>query len=328
MIDKSIIDHLSKSYGIATKTLTNLTLGADMNASVYQVKTVDGFVFFVKLKHGQHDDISSAILTLLETAGIQQIIPPIKTIAGDSSLRTSDFTLIVYPFVKGEGGFDRKLTENQWTELGRTLKSVHEMDVPPFIKNQIGQETYSSKWRDFVRSLDAEIDGKLMDDEIAQKLLAFMKDHRDVIHQLVDRAEDLSQSIKKLEPECVLCHSDLHGGNVLIDENQSIFIVDWDEPIMAPKERDLMFIGGGVGNVWNDPCEEAFFYRGYEKTEINRTILAYYRCERIVVDIAEYADALLLKTSGREERSEMYKHFVSMFEPKGVVEIAFSTEKG
>lgn len=32
-------------------------------------------------------------------------------------------------------------------------------------------------------------------------------------------------------------------------------IVDWDEPIMAPKERDLMFIGGGVANVWNDPSE-------------------------------------------------------------------------
>ena len=32
-----------------------------------------------------------------------------------------------------------------------------------------------------------------------------------------------------------------------------IYIVDWDEPIMAPKERDLMFIGGGVANVWNKP---------------------------------------------------------------------------
>ena len=28
---------------------------------------------------------------------------------------------------------------------------------------------------------------------------------------------------------------------------------------MAPKERDLMFIGGGVANVWNHPSEEIAF---------------------------------------------------------------------
>lgn len=31
---------------------------------------------------------------------------------------------------------------------------------------------------------------------------------------------------------------------------------------MAPKERNLMFIGGGVANVWNNPREEKFFYKG------------------------------------------------------------------
>ena len=69
---------------------------------------------------------------------------------------------------------------------------------------------------------------------------------------------------------------------------------------MAPKERDLMFIGGGVANVWNNPHEEEFFYKGYGKTKINRLILAYYRHERIVEDIAEYGQALLLTTAGGE----------------------------
>ena len=126
----------------------------------------------------------------------------------------------------------------------------------------------------------------------------------------------------------MLCHSDIHGGNVLIDESGSIFIVDWDDPIMAPKERDLMFIGGGVANVWNNPREEEFFYKGYGKTAIDRLILAYYRHERIVEDIAEYGQALLLTTAGREDRLEMYKQFIGMFEPNGVVDIAFKTGEG
>lgn len=94
---------------------------------------------------------------------------------------------------------------------------------------------------------------------------------------------------------------------------------------MAPKERDLMFIGGGVANVWNKSHEEALFYKGYGKTEINKATLAYYRHERIVEDIAEYAQELLLTSTGGADRLVMFKHFIDMFEPRGVVEIAFET---
>ncbi len=124
-----------------------------------------------------------------------------------------------------------------------------------------------------------------------------------------------------------MCHSDIHGGNVLIHENSDIYIVDWDEPIMAPKERDLLFIGGGVGNVWNKPLEEKFFFKGYGKTEINPTSLTYYRHERIVEDIAIYSQELLLTTAGGKSRIEMYRHFLAMFEPQGVVDIAFKTDE-
>lgn len=96
---------------------------------------------------------------------------------------------------------------------------------------------------------------------------------------------------------------------------------------MAPKERDLMFIRGGVGNVWNKPLEEKLFYKDYGKTEINSTSLAYYRHERIVEDIAIYSKELLLTTDGGKNRIEMYKHFIAMFEPQGVVDIAFKTDE-
>ncbi len=89
-----------------------------------------------------------------------------------------------------------------------------------------------------------------------------------------------------------------------------------------------MFIGGGVANVWNKLHEEKSFYRGYGRTEINSTILAYYRHERIVEDIAIYGHELLLTMAGGKDRAEMYKQFIGMFEPRGVVDIAFATDKG
>ena len=143
---------------------------------------------------------------------------------------------------------------------------------------------------------------------------------------MVDRAEQLAEQLKDQSSEFVLCHSDIHGGNILMDVNNNIFIVDWDEPIMSPKERDLMFIGGGVANVWNKPHEEKYFYKGYGKTEINMTILAYYRHERIVEDIAVITQEILFKSDEDKERLIMYQHFIDMFEPCGVVDIAFKTD--
>ena len=297
-----------------------------MNASVYKAETQKQLPYFVKIKNGHSHDISIAIMELLHHAKIQQIISPIKTIHAQSTQRINDFTLIVYPFIEGQDGFSRSLTDEQWLILGKTLRQIHEIEVPSSLQRRIRRETYSPKWREVVRSVYPHLEVEPNGDEIAVKLLAFMKEHLEAIQRLVDRAEQLAKKLHNEPTKFVLCHSDLHGGNILIDKTNNPYIVDWDEPIMAPKERDLMFIGGGVCNVWNKSFEEALFYKGYGKTEINRTILAYYRHERIVQDIAEYGQSLLFTTVKDEDKLEMYKHFIGMFEPQGVVDIAFATD--
>lgn len=325
--DQIIIKCLNTNYGIAVATLTFLPIGADTNASIYKTQTFDQTSYFIKLKLGHHHDIGVEIVELLQRAGISQIIPPIKTIHGKSTQPIDDFTLIVYPFVEGQDGFSRSLTDDQWIKLGKALKLVHEVEVPSSIQNSIRREAYSPKWRDALRSTYAHIEGDPITDEIGLKLQKFMKQTMPDIRRLVDRAEQLGKKLQNHSPKFVLCHSDIHGGNVLIHENSDIYIVDWDEPIIASKERDLMFIGGGVGNVWNKPLEEKLFYKGYGKTEINSTSLAYYRHERIVEDIAIYSQELLLTTAGGKNRLEMYRHFIAIFEPQGVVDIAFKTDE-
>jgi spectinomycin phosphotransferase len=325
--DQCIIDCLNANYGIKVARLTFLPLGADLNASVYKAETNDQSSYFIKLKRGHHHDISTAIIALLHDAGIQHIISPIKTKQGHPIQYIDDFTLIVSPFIEGQDGFSRDLTDDQWLTLGKVMRQIHEINVPPSIQLIIRREDYSPKWREAVRALYAHIELESSGDEIALKLITFMKKHSATIHRLVDRAEQLGKQIQDHTQEFVLCHSDIHGGNVLMDGNDIIYMVDWDDPIMAPKERDLMFIGGGVANVWNKPHEEKFFYKGYGKTEISRTILAYYRHERIVEDIAVLGEQLLLTSVDNQNRIESYKHFIDQFAPQGVVEIAFKTDE-
>ncbi len=327
--DQDIIDCLHNNYGIEVTSFTFLPWGADMNASVYKAKAHDESSYFVKLKRGHHHDLSVAIARMLYDAGISQIIPPIHTIRGQTTQLIDDFTLIVYPFIEGKDGFSCDLTDDQWIILGKALRQIHEIHIPLSIQNQVRREDYSPKWREAVRSLCTLIENESIgnEDAIALNLLKFMKEHIGIIHRLADTAEELSQKLRDPLPQFLLCHSDIHGGNVLIDSKGTLYIVDWDEPIMAAKERDLMFIGAGVANVWNKPHEEELFYKGYGKTEVDMALLAYYRHERIVEDIALLGHDLLLTTAGGENRSVMYKHFMDMFEPRGVIDIAFKTNK-
>ena len=82
------------------------------------------------------------------------------------------------------------------------------------------------------------------------------------------------------------CHADIHAGNVFIDTHNKLYIVDWDTLIFAPKERDLMFIGGGIEH-WYKEEQSGLFYKGYGFVEINLPALFYYRYERIIDDIVD-----------------------------------------
>jgi spectinomycin phosphotransferase len=322
MITPFIINCLRVYYCIEAVALTLLPIGADVNASVYKIQATDHKTYFVKVKQSPFSDVSSAILELLQRAGIEQLIAPVKTVKGEQIYREGDLTLIVYPFVRGRDGFSCPLMDEQWIALGRALRQVHEVRVPDALEARMRRENFSPKWREAVRhlyTLEAAPEG----DEVAGKLWKFLQEKRAVIEQIVNRAEQLGQMARGRPLKFVLCHSDIHGGNVLVDEKEAIYIVDWDEPVLAPKERDLMFIGGGVGNVWNQPREEKLFYQGYGSSEIDGVLLSYYRYERIVEDIAVYCQELLPAAEGKDQ---MYRQFRDMFVPGGVVDIAFATD--
>ncbi|MES2608159.1 MAG: aminoglycoside phosphotransferase family protein [Pseudomonadota bacterium] len=331
ILNQHIIDCLQNAYGIEFTVLTPLLWGADINASVYKALATDKSTYFVKLKRGKNHNISVRVIELLENAGIRQIIPIIKTTDGlPIQAIGDDFTLCASPFIEWENGLNRDLSDSQWRTLGKVMRKIHDIKAPFELQMKIRKESYAFKWGEIVRSLYRHIEcqsikSRPINDEIAVQLELFMIKYKVTIFRLIDAAEKLVQQIRGQPSQFVLCHSDIHAGNVLIDENDGLYILDWDDPIRAPKERDLMFIGGGVANAWNKLHEEELFYKSYGKTEVNRTILAYYRHARIVEDIALYGQQMLLTKVERQTGMIMYKQFVDQFNPNGVVDIVLKS---
>ena len=236
--------------------------------------------------------------------------------------------MILFPFIEGHNGYEIDLSNCHWSEFGTALKSIHTAEVPPALIRRIRQETYSPQWREILNTFLKRVEDDVFDDPIVEKLAAFLKAKRDEILDLVGRAERLAQALQVRSPELVLCHSDIHAGNVLIDANDTLYIVDWDDPILAPKERDLMFIGGGLmGNGRTAREEETLFCRGYGQTKIDPIALAYYRYERIIQDIAAFCEQIFLTTEGSEDREQSFQYLTSNFLPNSTIEIAYKSDK-
>jgi spectinomycin phosphotransferase len=99
--------------------------------------------------------------------------------------------------------------------------------------------------------------------------------------------------------------------------------VDWDEVILAPKERDLMFVVGGIGHGLVTPRDTSCFFDGYGETAIDPRLLGCYRSAWAVQDIAAYGEeALMMPTLGEESRRAAVDGFKDLFEPGNIVDLA------
>lgn len=84
-----------------------------------------------------------------------------------------------------------------------------------------------------------------------------------------------------------------------------------------------MFVGGGLFGQWRAPdAEEVPFYQGYGLAEIDLAALAYYRCERIVEDIAVFCQEISEATQSREDREQALVYLKSNFLPGNTIELA------
>ncbi len=299
-----------------------------MNTAVYRAVAVDETPYFVKLRRGAFDETAVALPKFLSDRGIGQIIAPIATKTGRLWASPGAFKLILYPFVEGHNGLEVSLSDRHWGDLGAALKRIHTAVLPPALTRRIQQESYSPQWREIVKTFLERVVDDAFDDPVAVKLAAFLKARRDEILDLAGRAGRLALALQARSPELILCHSDIHAGNILIDANDHLYIVDWDNPILAPKERDLMFIGGGQGFAGHTAQEEeTLFYRGYGQTQIDPIALAYYRYERIIQDIAAFCEQIFLTNDGGEDREQSLRFLTSNFLPNSTIEIAYKSDE-
>lgn len=320
---EKIISCLYSGFGILNPQIIFLPLGADLNTAVYRVNLQTGIQLFLKLRNGPFLEPSVVLPAYLFNQGISEIIPPIPTLSGNYWTSLENYSVILYPYIEGKDGYEVDLSDDQLREFGKVLQMIHQLAVPEQIQKKIPVEKFSSKWSTQLSKYTQIWEGKKFSDSISKKLAELLVKHKDTISFLIYRVDLLSNILKNRPLNLVICHSDLHAGNLLIDKMQNLYIVDWDTLLMAPKERDLMYIGGGQGLRGHTLEEEVeLFYQGYGETSIDQEALAYYRYMRIIEDMAVECAIIFSKDQPYEDRQRELGFFESNFAPEGVIEIS------
>jgi spectinomycin phosphotransferase len=324
--DEKICDCMQAEFGLQARQIDFLPLGADLNTAAYRLLGRDGRHYFLKLRRGAFREISVTLPKFLGEQGITEVIVPLETRSGKLWAKLEATTVLLYPFVEGSNGYERSLADSQWVELGRVFKRIHSVELPERLSKHIRREDYSPDYRLALQSILESSVEKGYSEPLSIKLTGLLEEYGKIIRDLLQRAEQLTHTIKEHPAEFCLCHADLHAGNILIDEEGKIHLVDWDDPILAAKERDLMSVGASLFGNWRLPQEEeTLFYEGYGQVQIDQAALAYYRCERVIEDLAIECQQVFSKTGSIEERKQALEFFESNFLPNHTIELARKT---
>jgi spectinomycin phosphotransferase len=314
----ALIERVRARFGIPADHARFLPIGNDDAAWAFRVSTGRD-AWFLKVLARPVDPASLEVPRYLAEHGVDHLVTPVPTISGRSFDRGEPFSLLLYPFVDGEPGGDIGLTTAQRIELGRLLRQIHDMPAPSNITRIIRHERFVPRDLEPVRRIAAEVRSGSFDDPLQRTLVDIWARHQREIDRIIDRTEPLGAEARVRSGDPVICHADFHAWNVLVQPSGDFVVVDWDETLLAPRERDLMFVDGGVGDLDTDG---SVFYSGYGHGEIDPMVMAYYRFDWVLQELASYWRRVFQSDVGDDTRAQAVRLFASMVESGGVIAAA------
>lgn len=314
-----LTDALRTAYGIDASGLAFLP-AYDPHAASYEV-VAGGRSYFLKVRFDALREAPLDVPASLLEAGVPNVLAPIRTRSSALWTRVDDRSLVLYPFVPGRNAMVAGLTDDQWRTFGATLRAVHDSRLERRFADRLPTDTFSSAAGASVNRMLELAERATFESAAAMRLAAFLRDQAGRIGAMLDRAEELGANLRERSFDRVLCHADIHAANILVSDNGGIFLVDWDGPMLAPRERDLLFVIGSRIARTVEPHEEAWFFEGYGDVAVHAEAIVYYRYERILEDIAEFAASVFLDDSLSEATREAQPDLVaSFFAPGGILE--------
>lgn len=312
-------------YALEIKSLEPMDYGADSNAERFRLLDINNRAYFVKISKEVSGQNLELLHYLSETLG-DYIITPIENHNAELYTKCENYSIIIYPFIEGKNGFEEALTLTDIQTLGEIIKCLHSLDAA-YLKDKFGinQYIHNPSYRNQIRNILKTFEDIKSEDSLIIRLKDFVRSVAAQLNEILSILDDLNDSIINKDNILSICHTDIHVGNILKAYDEKLYIVDWDQVAIGPRELDLLFFGGGIAAYLSDESEIKSFYRGYGDCSIDYKKLAFYRFARIIEDIALFYQEIMDVTIDYEKRKVAFLYLQSNFNHNETIDCAFRT---
>src|SRR6266436_663035 len=307
---------LQDQYDLRPVTLTFLPLGHDYDAGMYRVESEQGTAYALKVTTRSLYEPRCLVPRYLYDLGIASVVAPIPTRSSALWTQLSEWTVIVYPWISGESSLTG-MTDEQWKQVGTIFQRIHQVMLPPVGFEALRKETFDpTEYTRWIRTFETQYANTEGGGAVERALRSCWVAHQSTIHTVLISLEKRAGVLQSRTFPYVICHADLHARNLIRDRAGQVFVIDWDEVMLAPKERDFIFV--------RHPHADAFF-QGYGQVEIDWVALTYFLWERVVQDLIECTRNVCFREDWAEEsRAEAVQLLdVILAEDRGHIDAAY-----
>lgn len=301
-----LIEQMFQSYHFDVVDLIFVPIG-EVSWS-YVVTTGDNKKYFLKIHKARNlsQQRFQLLYDLYTKANISQIPHPIPTIENQLGILINSYPTVLFNYINGVTSQNHKLTSNQYQQLGELLGKVHQA------KNIISGFSVKEKFDipsedEFLKVLKL-ISQKENYNPIQSAALKLLYPIKNQLAEELKKLEAIRKQLISDKIEFVLCHGEPTPDNIMLDRLGVVYLVDWDEPILAPKEKDLLFLSNTLEPVMTG-------YAKYSQDlSINPLVKNFYNHLWNIREIADFGGRIFIENLiGKEGDHALLslKHFLN-----------------
>ena len=294
-----LLEHLRAAYALPLQTITFFPEGEDSYG--YIVTSEIGEKYFAKASTSVPNSCLEIASLLRHRCNVRGVVAPLETQDGLLSIPWQDFRVSLFPFIEGKSRWDlwkvgKDFTDTELSRTGKLLATIHGC-TETMASNNLTIAKYDLPLRQelhVVLEAPREIPPQ---NRYQKQLLEAITQHRSEIFQTLERYDNLGRSATALQTPFVITHGDPTPGNLILDTENRLHIIDWDGVCLGPPEKDLVSFTGEQFEV----VLESYLAERQNPVTLHADIFGFYIYEWTINEIRDYGTKILFKNNDAQQ---------------------------